>query len=156
MCVLQFAAAVLYAALSELVFSPKEYVCFSKAVSKIKDDPRVTIRLGMWPTSRGLVSLLSLIFFHDNMHAGSDIKAYGTESQNRAARQRIPHRIYNDSEGKEHVQLQFQARGPSGRATVHADMYQSNGEWRYHFLYLTVESPLPQQVVLIRPNQPDQ
>eukprot|EP00890_Picochlorum_soloecismus_P000530 jgi/Picsp_1/1478/NSC_04956-R1_protein len=129
---LGFAAAVLYAALSELVFSPKEYVCFSKAVSKIKDDPRVTIRLG------------------------SDIKAYGTESQNRAARQRIPHRIYNDSEGKEHVQLQFQARGPSGRATVHADMYQSDGEWRYHFLYLTVESPLPQQVVLIRPNQPDQ
>lgn len=46
--ILQFAAAVLYAALSELVFSPKEYVCFSKAVSKIKDDPRVTIRLGMW------------------------------------------------------------------------------------------------------------
>jgi hypothetical protein len=104
------------------------------------------------------VFLIIIAFFLLNkyIHAGSDIKAYGTESQNRAARQRIPHRIYNDSEGKEHVQLQFQARGPSGRATVHADMYQSDGEWRYHFLYLTVESPLPQQVVLIRPNQPDQ
>ena len=103
------------------------------------------------------ISLLSTFrLLNKYIHAGSDIKAYGTESQNRAARQRIPHRIYNDSEGKEHVQLQFQARGPSGRATVHADMYQTDGEWRYHFLYLTVESPLPQQVVLIRPNQPDQ
>lgn len=29
-------------------------------------------------------------------------------------------RLYNDSEGKEHVQLQFHMRGPSGRATVNA------------------------------------
>lgn len=41
---LGFAAAVLYAALSELVFSPKEYTCFSHALKRIEDDPRVTIR----------------------------------------------------------------------------------------------------------------
>jgi len=29
-------------------------------------------------------------------------------------------RVYNDSEGREHVQLQFHMRGPSGRATVNA------------------------------------
>lgn len=130
---MQFAIAVLYAALSELVFSPKEYVCYSHTLEKIKDDPRVTIRLG------------------------SPISAYGSESRNRAARQRIPHRIYNDNEGREHVQIQFHAKGPSGRATVQADMYKSSdGEWKYHYLYLTVESPLPQQLVLIRPNQVDQ
>lgn len=43
---LQFAAAVVYAALNELVFSPKEYVCYTKTLNKIKDDPRVTVRLG--------------------------------------------------------------------------------------------------------------
>lgn len=128
---LGFAAAVLYAALSELVFSPKEYTCFSNALKRIEDDPRVTIRLG------------------------TPLSAYGTESRNRSARQRIPHRIYNDEEGREHVQLQFHAKGPSGRATVHADMYQEDGSWKYHYLYLNVESPLPQQVVLIRPFQPD-
>lgn len=128
---LGFAAAVLYAAFSELLFSPKEYTCYSKALARIEDDPRVTIRLG------------------------SPIHAYGTESRNRSARQRIPHRIYNDANGVEHVQLQFHAKGPSGRAVVHADMYKEGQEYKYHYLYLTVESPLPQQVVLIRPHQPD-
>jgi import inner membrane translocase subunit TIM21 len=129
---LGFAAAVLYAAFSELIFSPKEYTCFSKTLRKIEDDPRVTIRLG------------------------TPMKAYGTESQNRSARQRIPHRIYSDDQGREHVQLQFVAKGPSGRATVHADMYEDSeatGGWRYHYLYLTVESPLAQQVVLVKPHQ---
>lgn len=128
---LGFAAAVLYAALNELVFSPKEYQCYSKTLEKIKDDPRVTVRLG------------------------SPISAYGSESRNRAARQRIPHRLYTDGEGREHVQLQFHMRGPSGRATVNADMYQDGGNWQYHFLYMNVESPVPQQVVLVRPGQVD-
>lgn len=129
---LGFAAAVLYAAFSELIFSPKEYTCFSKTLKKIEEDPRVTIRLGM------------------------PMKAYGTESKNRSARQRIPHRLYSDDQGREHVQLQFVAKGPSGRATVHADMYEDSeatGGWRYHYLYLTVESPLAQQVVLVKPYQ---
>lgn len=128
---MQFAAAVIYAALNELVFSSKEYQCYTKALEKVKDDPRVTVRLG------------------------SPISAYGSESRNRAARQRIPHRLYNDKEGREHVQIQFHLRGPSGRATVNADMYQEGSDWKYQFLYLNVESPVPQQVVLIRPGQID-
>ena len=101
-------------------------------MERIKDDPRITVRLG------------------------SPVGAYGTESRNRAARQRIPHRVYNDSEGREHVQLQFHMRGPSGRATVNADMYKDGSQWRYHFLYLNVESPIQQQVVLVRPGQVDE
>ena len=128
---LGFAAAVLYAAAKELFFSPKEYQCYSISSERLKQDPRITVRLG------------------------SPITAYGTESANRAARQRIPHRIYNDAEGKEHIQLQYQLRGPSGRATVNADMYLADGSWQYHFLYLDVHSPLKQQVVLVRPGQPD-
>ena len=126
---LGFAAAVLYAALKELVFSPKEYECFNTTLNKIKDDPRVTVRLG------------------------APISAYGSESRNRAARQRIPHRIYTDQDGREHVQIQFHMKGPSGRALVSADMFKDAGNWRYHFLYLKVESPIPQQVILVRPGQ---
>ena len=81
------------------------------------------------------------------------MSAYGSESRNRAARQRIPHRLYTDAQGREHVQLQFHMRGPSGRAVVNADMYQEGAQWRYNFLYLNVESPVPQQVVLVRPGQ---
>ena len=44
------------------------------------------------------------------------------------------------------VQLQFHARGPSGRAVVNADMYQEGREWIYNFLYLDIEAPVPQQV----------
>lgn len=129
---LGFAGAVAYAALNELLFQPKEYQCFNHTLTKIKDDPRITVRLG------------------------TPISAYGQESQNRAARQRIPHRVYNDSEGREHVQLQFHMRGPSGRATVNADMFKDSGNWKYSFLYLDVEAPVPQQVVLVRPGQTDQ
>lgn len=65
--------------------------------------------------------------------------------------------MYNDSEGREHVQLQFHMRGPAGRATVNADMHKAGGGggWRYNFLYLDVEAPVPQQVVLVRPGQAD-
>jgi mitochondrial import inner membrane translocase subunit TIM21 len=126
---LGFAAAVIYAALNELLFSPKEYQAFNAALSRVQDDPRVGVRLG------------------------SPLSAYGTESRNRAARQRIPHRLYVDAEGREHVQLQFHLKGPAGRATVNADMYKDGGQWRYNFLYLDVESPVPQQVVLVRPGQ---
>ncbi|GAB4813938.1 hypothetical protein N2152v2_000984 [Parachlorella kessleri] len=128
---LGFAAAVIYAAVKELLLQPKEYTCYNTTLDRIKDDPRVTVRLG------------------------TPISAYGTESRNRAARQRIPHRVYNDAEGREHVQLQFHARGPSGRAVVNADMYKEGREWRYNFLYLDIEAPVPQQVVLIRPGQTD-
>ena len=42
----QFAAAVVYAAVSELLLQPKEYACYNKTLERIKDDPRITVRLG--------------------------------------------------------------------------------------------------------------
>jgi len=36
---------------------------------------------------------------------GSPITGYGQESRNRAARQRIPHRVWTDEEGVEHVEV---------------------------------------------------
>ncbi len=79
---LAFAGAIIYAAVNELLIQPKEYACFNLALEKLRQDPRVTVRLG------------------------SPISGYGTESRNRAARQRIPHRTYVDANGTEHVQVQ--------------------------------------------------
>ena len=36
---------------------------------------------------------------------GFPITGYGQESRNRAARQRIPHRVWTDEEGVEHVEV---------------------------------------------------
>lgn len=36
---------------------------------------------------------------------GSPIKGYGQESRNRAARQRIPNRVFTDEDGVEHVEV---------------------------------------------------
>ncbi|KDD74061.1 hypothetical protein H632_c1608p0, partial [Helicosporidium sp. ATCC 50920] len=130
---LGFAAAVVYAAASELLLQPKEYVCYNAALEHIREDPRVTVRLG------------------------TPISAYGTESRNRAARQRIPHRVYTDDRGHEHVQVQFHLRGPSGRATVSADMYKADetgAEWQYAFLYMDTEAPVRQRVFFHRPEAP--
>lgn len=45
-------------------------------------------------------------------------------------------RVYNDSEGREHVQLQFHMRGPSGRATVNAG--EGAAAWG-HVLWLSID-----------------
>jgi len=125
---LALAAATVWAVVKELLLEPKEYTVFNKTLEYIKSDPRVTVRLG------------------------GNISGYGADSRNRAARQRIPNRIYTDSSGVEHVQVQFQAKGSSCGATVHADMYvDKNKEWKYTYLYVDVDAPYPQRLVLVNP-----
>ena len=76
-----FGIALLWTAVSSLLIQPKEYTCFNVTLDKLRDDPRVTVRLG------------------------TPISGYGQESRNRAARQRIPHRAYKDDSGTEHIQV---------------------------------------------------
>lgn len=45
---------------------------------------------------------------------GSPVTGYGQESRNRAARQRIPHRIWTDEDGVEHVEVT-----PRGHCKIH-------------------------------------
>lgn len=124
---LAMAAAVLYTAANELLIQPTEYTCFNLALEKIKEDPRVTVRLG------------------------TPISAYGQESRNRAARQRIPHRASTDAQGVEHHQIQFHARGPSGSsAVVNASMWQdSNKQWQYDMLFLDFGGTAYNRVYLV-------
>ena len=116
------AAAVLYAAASELLGDPVEYAAFSAALERARDDPRVAVRLG------------------------SPVTGYGQEARGRAARQRIPHRLRTDEAGVEHVQVQFWARGPGGAARVTAEMFRrpvepgsSKKEWAYDYMVADFE-----------------
>lgn len=125
---LAFAAAVVWAVVNELLIQPREYTCYNITLKRLQEDPRVTVRLG------------------------TPISGYGQETRNRQARQRIPHRTFTDQHGVERTQVQFFARGPSGNARVSAEMYQDEKKvWQYAFLYVEVDSPVPQRVVLIEP-----
>uniref|UniRef100_A0A251SWU7 Mitochondrial import inner membrane translocase subunit Tim21 n=1 Tax=Helianthus annuus TaxID=4232 RepID=A0A251SWU7_HELAN len=77
---LGIAAAAGYGVFKELIFEPKEYKVFNKALRRIQDDSQVRVRIG------------------------SPITGYGQESRNRAARQRIPNRVWKDDDGVEHVE----------------------------------------------------
>ena len=128
------AAAVLYAAASELLGNPIEYSAFSAALERARDDPRVAVRLG------------------------SPVTGYGQEARGRAARQRIPHRLRVDEAGVEHVQVQFWARGPGGAARVTAEMFQRPAdvgsrkmEWAYDYMVADFEQPQSGRVTLVAP-----
>ncbi|CAA2985928.1 probable mitochondrial import inner membrane translocase subunit TIM21 [Olea europaea subsp. europaea] len=78
---LGIAAAAGYGVFKELIFEPKEYKIFGKALERIQNDSQVRVRIG------------------------SPITGYGQESRNRAARQRIPNRTWTDEDGNEHVEV---------------------------------------------------
>ncbi|CAI5530720.1 unnamed protein product [Closterium sp. Naga37s-1] len=82
---LAVAAGAAYFVVKELLLEPKEYKVFNKALQRVQNDPQVISRLG------------------------SPITGYGQESRNRAARQRISHRVWTDEEGVERIQVM----GPS-------------------------------------------
>ncbi len=158
-------AAVLYAAASELLLQPKEYAAFAAALERVREDPRLTVRLG------------------------SPITGYGQEARSRAARQRISHSSRLDGAGVEHITVQFWARGPAGVARVTAEMHKaasggsgggggsgsgSGGgdafsapssssasadvdgaygasDWRYDYMVADVDAPSPQRIVIVAP-----
>ncbi|XP_050236933.1 probable mitochondrial import inner membrane translocase subunit TIM21 [Mercurialis annua] len=120
------AAAAGYAVFKELIFEPKEYKIFNKALKRIQDDAQVRVRIG------------------------SPITGYGQESRNRAARQRIPNKIYTDEDGVEHVLVNFYIRGPHGAAKVSAEMFKDkiDKEWKYVYLIVQFMQPNQSQLIL--------
>ena len=86
------AVAVLWAVVNELLIQPREYTAFNLSLQKLRDDPRIMVMIG------------------------TPVSGYGQETHNRAARQRIPHKVYSDENGREHVQviaLLFVAQQPT-------------------------------------------
>ncbi|GAB4857972.1 mitochondrial import inner membrane translocase subunit tim21 [Ancistrocladus abbreviatus] len=123
---LGIAAAAAYGVFKELIFQPKEYKVFSKALERVQNDSQVRVRIG------------------------SPIKGYGQESRNRAARQRIPHREWKDEDGVEHVEVLFNIRGPHGGGRVEAQMFKDrvDKEWKFVHLIVQIVSPSPAQLIL--------
>ncbi|KAK4573292.1 hypothetical protein RGQ29_031312 [Quercus rubra] len=123
---LGIAAAAGYAVFKELIFQPKEYKVFNKALKRIQDDSQVRVRIG------------------------SPITGYGQESRNRAARQRIAHKTWTDEEGVEHVEINFFIRGPHGTGKVYSEMFkdQVDKQWKYTYLIVEIRSPTPSQLIL--------
>ncbi|KAL4567189.1 hypothetical protein LXL04_022764 [Taraxacum kok-saghyz] len=118
---LGIAAAAGYGVFKELIFEPKEYKVFNKALRRIQDDSQVRVRIG------------------------SPITGYGQESRNRAARQRIPNRIWKDDDGVEHVEVNFYIRGPHGAGKVFTEMFKDKEDKQWKFMYLQVEINSPSQ-----------
>ncbi|XP_027366712.1 probable mitochondrial import inner membrane translocase subunit TIM21 [Abrus precatorius] len=123
---LGIAAAAGYAVFKELIFQPKEYKIYSKALQRIQDDGQVRVRIG------------------------SPITGYGQESRNRAARQRIPHRVWTDEDGVEHVEVNFYIRGPHGHGKVFSEMFKSpaDNEWKFTYLIVEIRAPSAAQIIL--------
>ncbi|WZZ17510.1 hypothetical protein YC2023_110599 [Brassica napus] len=104
---LAVAGASGYAVFKELMFQPKEYKVFDKAFKRIQDDGQVRVRIG------------------------SPITGYGQETRNRAARQRIPNRVFTDEEGVEHVEVNFFIRGPQGAGKFYTCAFNTmDSEWK--------------------------
>ncbi|KAI9198848.1 hypothetical protein LWI28_023042 [Acer negundo] len=120
------ASAAAYAVFKELIFEPKEYKIFNKALKRIQDDGQVRVRIG------------------------SPITGYGQESRNRAARQRIPNRVFTDEFGIEHVEINFYIRGPHGAGKVFTEMFkdQEDKQWKFTYLIVEINSPSKAQLML--------
>ncbi|KAF3327119.1 putative mitochondrial import inner membrane translocase subunit TIM21-like isoform X1 [Carex littledalei] len=115
-----------YGVFKELIFEPKEYKIFGKALTRVQNDSQVTVRIG------------------------TPVTGYGQESRNRAARQRIPNRVWTDEDGVEHVEVNFYIRGPHGAGKVYAEMFkdQSNKNWKFTYLIVEILSPSKVQLML--------
>lgn len=74
-------AYFVYNFLVTLVLEPVQQQCFNAALERLRADPRITVRLG------------------------PSIVGYGQETANRSARSVIPHQLYKDAEGREHVRV---------------------------------------------------
>ncbi|KAE8660704.1 putative mitochondrial import inner membrane translocase subunit TIM21 [Hibiscus syriacus] len=123
---LGIAAAAGYSVFKELIFQPKEYKVFNQALERIQNESQVRVRIGQ------------------------PITGYGQETRNRAARQRIPNRIYTDENGIEHVEVNFYIRGPHGAGKVFAEMFKdkTDNKWKYTYLIVQINSPSRAELML--------
>lgn len=122
---LGIAALAGYAVFKELIFEPKEYKIFGKALARVQNDSQVTAKIG-YP-----------------------ITGYGHETRNRAARQRIQNKVWTDEDGVEHVEVAFYIRGPHGAGKVFSEMFKDNSDRTWKFTYLIVEIMSPHHAQLM-------
>ena len=97
--------------LTTLVFTSFEDRVYENALELMKQDARVTVRLGSPIVSES------------------------------GKRRTYLHSQYKGEDGSEHCRVSFRARGPQGAATVHADGKRVEGRLEFAYLYVDVTSP---------------
>ena len=104
---------------------PYRYKIFGKALARIQSDSQVfgdhVILLQ--------VVLLSLsnyfyIFCQVTGRIGHPITGYGQETRNRAARQRIPNKIWTDEDGVEHVEVAYTLVSATVSASIVPNLHE--------------------------------
>ncbi|KAF9619626.1 hypothetical protein IFM89_007947 [Coptis chinensis] len=144
------AAVAAYAVFKELIFQPKEYKVYGKALERVQDDGQSEISY----LSDGFLEfdLIQRAIKGVKVRAriGSPITGYGQESRNRAARQRIPNRKWTDEDGVERVEVNFYIRGPHGAGKVFTEMFKDKADkqWKFTYLIVEIKSPSPAQLML--------
>ncbi|KAL5702948.1 hypothetical protein ACHQM5_028103 [Ranunculus cassubicifolius] len=115
---LGLAAIIAYTAFTQFLLTPPESKVFGKALKRIQNESKVKDIIG------------------------TPIKGYGMETHNRSARQLIPHKIWTDEDGVEHVLVHFVIRGPRGSGNVECEMFKdsSDGQWKYTSLLVQMNS----------------
>ena len=84
----------IYNFVTHFLLEPVEHAAFEDALQRLQRDPRITVRLG------------------------NDATGYGQESASRVARQQIPHAVYKDAAGVEHVRVRVVASDEGEREAV--------------------------------------
>jgi len=104
---------------------PYRYKIFGKALARIQSDSQVfgdhVILLQ--------VVLLSLsncfyLFCQVTSRIGHPITGYGQETRNRAARQRIPSKIWTDEDGVEHVEVAYTLVSATVSASIVLNLHE--------------------------------
>ncbi|KAK7831947.1 putative mitochondrial import inner membrane translocase subunit tim21 [Quercus suber] len=159
---LGIAAAAGYAVFKELIFQPKEYKVFNKALKRIQDDSQtkkdistvedvfdaptynipekpVTFVEGASYTAiiiigLGIAAAAGYAVFKELIFQPKEYKVF-----NKALK-----RIQDDS------QINFFIRGPHGTGKVYSEMFkdQVDKQWKYTYLIVEIRSPTPSQLIL--------
>ena len=117
----QALAFILWQFVVNFIFEPTAMQCFNHTLNRLKSDPRITVRLGATDEIRGGIKGKSperLVWNALSVPAAlgrfgfwwcqpylSGPSAWGSNSQSRVARQQVPHQIYKDASGVEHVRV---------------------------------------------------
>ncbi|XP_055921733.1 mitochondrial import inner membrane translocase subunit Tim21 [Eupeodes corollae] len=118
--------ALFYAVFKELFSSNSPNNIYSRALERVKEEPRVQDVLG------------------------APIKGFGEESR-RGRRQHVAHSKF-ERNGVPHLRMQFYVQGIRNKATVHLEMKETSGKFTYRYLFVQLDH-YPNTTIILEDNR---
>ncbi|XP_055859386.1 mitochondrial import inner membrane translocase subunit Tim21 [Episyrphus balteatus] len=118
--------ALFYTVFKELFSSSSPNNIYSKALERVKEEPRVQDSLG------------------------APIKGFGEESR-RGRRQHVAHSKF-ERNGVPHIRMQFYIQGIRNKATVHLEMKETSGDYTYRYLFVQLDH-YPHTTIILEDNR---